>query len=92
MVIPPEGSIVGGTVEVSGYARTFESNVLIIATAGDELVAETNVTAADSESTWGEFEATVELPLGAGIQKTKSSCPLETHRSSPDRKTSRMVA
>ena len=64
VVIPPEGSTVGGAVEVSGYARTFESNVLIIATSGDELVAETNVTAADSENTWGEFEATVELPAG----------------------------
>ena len=64
VVVPPEGSTVGGSVDVSGYARTFESNVLIIATAGDDLIAETSVTAADSELTWGEFEATVELPAG----------------------------
>lgn len=64
VVVPPEGSEVGGTVEVSGYTRTFESNVLIIATSGDELVAETNTTAADSVETWGEFEASLELPPG----------------------------
>jgi hypothetical protein len=64
VVFPPEGSVFGGPVEVSGYTRTFESNVLIIATSGDELVAESNTTAADSLETWGEFETVVELPPG----------------------------
>ncbi len=64
VVVPPEGSEVGGTVDISGYTRTFESNVLIIATSGDQLVAETFTTAADSEVTWGEFEASIELTVG----------------------------
>lgn len=64
VVVPPEGSEVGGTVDVEGYARTFESNVLLIATSGDELIAEAQTTAADSIDTWGEFKVSVELPTG----------------------------
>ena len=64
VVIPPEASEVSETVDVTGYTRTFESNVLIIATSGDELLAETFTTAADHVETWGEFQATLELTLG----------------------------
>jgi hypothetical protein len=61
---PLDGAVVGTTVEVSGYSRTFESNVLLIATVGDEVVSEGSTTSADSVDTWGEFRSTVELPAG----------------------------
>lgn len=61
---PLDGALVPTTVDLSGYSRSFESNVLIIATAGDEVVAETFTTAADSLETWGEYRATLVLPEG----------------------------
>ena len=64
VVTPLDTDVVRPTTEVTGYARTFESNVMIIATAGDQLVAEMNTTAAGGLETWGEFRALVVLPLG----------------------------
>lgn len=61
---PPNGAERATNLEVSGYARTFEANVLIIATSGDEVVAETNTTAADSVDTWGEFTTRIDVPVG----------------------------
>ena len=63
-VTPADGATANLPVEVSGYARTFESNVLIIATVGDEVVAEVFTTAADSLETWGEFRAELLVPTG----------------------------
>lgn len=56
---------VGQVVQVAGYSRTFESNVLIVATQGDFPVVETSTTAADYIETWGEFRTEVTLPPGA---------------------------
>ena len=64
MVTPLDTGVVTPTIEVTGYARTFESNVMIIATAGDQLVAEMNTTAAGGLETWGEFRARIVLPPG----------------------------
>lgn len=61
---PLDGAVVPTTVDVFGYSRTFESNVLLIATVGDEVVAEQFTTSADSIDTWGEFRSTLVLPLG----------------------------
>lgn len=64
VVTPLDTGVVTPTIEVTGYARTFESNVMIIATAGDQLVAEMNTTAAGGLETWGEFRARIVLPPG----------------------------
>jgi hypothetical protein len=64
VVTPLDSEILGGTLLVSGYTRTFESNVLIIATAGNEVVAETFTTAAGGLETWGEFQTEIVLPPG----------------------------
>jgi hypothetical protein len=61
---PVDGAEAGARVEVSGYARTFEANVLVIATSGDQVVANANLTAADWAETWGEFRTTLPLPPG----------------------------
>ena len=64
VVEPPDGSVRSASVRASGYARTFEGNVLIIATAGDSVVAETNAVAADWVETWGEFKTRLNVPAG----------------------------
>lgn len=64
LVAPREETSVPTTTSVEGYARTFESNVLVIATQGDEVVAETNTTAAGGADTWGEFRTEVDLVPG----------------------------
>lgn len=64
VVAPSDGLETAHIVEIGGYARTFEGNVLVIANAAGEVVAETNVTAADWVATWGEFRASIQLPLG----------------------------
>lgn len=53
-----------GTIEVAGYARVFESNVLVVASIGGQTVAQTTATAADWTETWGEFRAPIQLPPG----------------------------
>jgi len=64
VVTPVDASTETSPVSIEGYGRTFESNVLLIATAGDEVVAEDFTTATDSESTWGEFATQMTLPPG----------------------------
>ncbi len=66
VLITPRSEVVvdGPVVDVGGYARTFEANVLVLATAGGAVVARTNTTAADWVSTWGEFVTEIELPDG----------------------------
>lgn len=61
---PPQGTEVGTSIELSGYARVFEANVMIIVTQGDEVVVETSTTAADYIETWGEFRTDLTLPAG----------------------------
>jgi hypothetical protein len=50
--------------DVTGYARTSEANVVIVATIEGQLVGETATTTADSTDTWGEFSAPIQLPPG----------------------------
>ena len=64
VVIPAEAATESSPVSIGGYGRTFESNVLLIATSGDEVVAEDFTTSAGSEATWGEFSADIALPPG----------------------------
>jgi len=64
VLTPGEGVETGTTVAVSGYSRTFEAAVLVIATAGDVVVAEANLVAADWTETWGEFRTSLSLPIG----------------------------
>lgn len=61
---PTEDTEVATRVDVSGYARTVESNVLLIATQGDDVLDEVATLAADSLDTWGEFRAALELAPG----------------------------
>ena len=62
---PVPGADTDAIVEVNGYARTFEANVLVIATTAGQTVAEANTQAADWTETWGEFRTSVEVPAGA---------------------------
>ena len=64
VVSPLDGDTVSNLVEVRGYSRTFEANVLLIATSGGEVVAQENTTSSDYIDMWGEFRATIELPSG----------------------------
>jgi hypothetical protein len=61
---PLPGAETDRTVGVTGYARTFEGNVLVIATSAGQPVTETNTQAADWAETWGEFQTTVEVLPG----------------------------
>lgn len=62
---PPAGITVDPFLTVSGYSRTFEANVLLIATVGNDVVVERSTTAADWTETWGEFRSTISLPRGS---------------------------
>lgn len=64
VVSPPRNGNVDPTTQFMGYSRTFEANVTVIATQGNEVVAETNTTAADYTETWGEFLVELGLPPG----------------------------
>ncbi len=65
VVDPLAGDTVSSPVEITGYSRTFEANVLLIATSGGEVVAQEHTTSADYLETWGEFRASIELPVGS---------------------------
>jgi hypothetical protein len=64
LVEPRSGARVSDPLTVSGYSRNFEaSNTIVLKNdKGETLVRET-VTANDWSSTWGYFEATLDLPL-----------------------------
>lgn len=64
VVTTPPAGIVDPFLTVTGYSRTFEGNVTLIATAGNDVVMERSTTAADWSETWGEFRSTLSLPLG----------------------------
>lgn len=64
VVGPSDGASVTPTSSVTGYARTFEANVLLIATQDGQVVTETGTSAADWTETWGEFRQDVTLPPG----------------------------
>jgi hypothetical protein len=62
---PPGGADVDPNVQLIGYARTFEANVLAVVTQGGDVVTEATTTAADSAFTWGEYRLALTLPPGA---------------------------
>lgn len=64
LIAPTSGTEVPATTGFSGYARTFEANVLMIVTRGDDVAFETTTTAADWAETWGEFRSELTLPSG----------------------------
>jgi hypothetical protein len=64
VVTPSIGTETVPAVDVTGYARTSEGNVLMQASVAGDVMAETVVTAADSAATWGEFRAPLILPAG----------------------------
>ena len=48
---------------VSGYSRNFEaSNIVVLVNSKGEVVAQQTVRSNDWISTWGYFEATLDLP------------------------------
>jgi hypothetical protein len=63
LVEPRPGARVSDPLTVSGYSRNFEaSNTIVLKNdEGDTLVRET-ILANDWSSTWGYFEATLDLP------------------------------
>ena len=65
VVDPLDGVTVEPNFTITGYARTFEANVLVIATSDGQVVAQSNTTAADWLDTWGEFA--IEVAVGPGI-------------------------
>lgn len=55
----PGSSVVGPDLDVTGYSRVFEGNVLVLATAGGAVVGQTTTQAAAWLETWGEFEGSL---------------------------------
>lgn len=64
LIAPVADSTVGQEFTVTGYSRTFEATVLILATRGEEILAQQAVTAADWVETWGEFTANITATPG----------------------------
>ncbi len=64
VVSPTAESEVDRLVQMMGYSRTFDGNVLFLVTTDGETVLETTTTAADYITTWGEFRAETILPAG----------------------------
>jgi hypothetical protein len=65
LVSPTTDTEVGTPTQLSGYARTFEGTVVVLASQGDSIVTEAETVAADYLETWGEFRVQLRLPAGA---------------------------
>jgi len=62
---PGAGTETGTNFEVSGYARTFEGGVMVIAVnAGEGPGVGQSTQAADGAETWGEFRTSLEVAPG----------------------------
>lgn len=61
---PPAGAEVDANVQLLGYARTLEGDVLTVVTQDGEVVEESSTTAADTLDTWGEYRVELDLPQG----------------------------
>jgi hypothetical protein len=59
-----DSSVNAPDIAVTGYARVFEANVLILATDGGAVASQTTAQAADWIETWGEFEGQLTLDPG----------------------------
>jgi len=63
LVEPRPGSRVSDPITVSGYSRNFEAaNTIVLKSDGGETLVRETVLANDWSSTWGYFEATLDLP------------------------------
>lgn len=60
VVLSPRGGPATYPLDVTGYARTFEANVIARVRQGGQVEAEAVTTAADWTETWGEFSLDVE--------------------------------
>jgi hypothetical protein len=66
VVVAPREGTVQYPLQVTGYARTFEANVIARVRAGGAVRAQTFTTAASWAETWGEFRLAIESgPAGA---------------------------
>jgi hypothetical protein len=64
---PRPGTRISNPLTVSGYSRNFEAaNTITVTDAAGETLARKTVTANDWTSTWGYFEATLDLPPFSG--------------------------
>jgi hypothetical protein len=67
LVEPRVGARVGDTLTVSGYSRNFEaSNSIALTDSGGRIVVRRTVLSNDWASTWGYFEATLDVPPFGG--------------------------
>jgi hypothetical protein len=64
---PRAGTRIRAPLTVSGYARNFEaSNTVVLVGSDGEILVRQTVTGNDWSSTWGYFEATLDLPPFSG--------------------------
>lgn len=67
LVEPRAGTRIRGPLTVSGYSRNFEaSNTILLTDSDGEVLVRQTVTGNDWSSTWGYFEATLDLPPFSG--------------------------
>lgn len=77
VVVSPEPGSVSYPININGYSRTFEANVIARLYQDGEMVAETSTMAAAWAETWGEFNATIdsgpsgELELFVGTESAQ---------------------
>jgi hypothetical protein len=64
LISPVEDSEVPLGLSVSGYARDLESDLLLIATQGNEVIDEVSATTASATAVWAAFSGSLELIEG----------------------------
>ena len=67
LVEPRADARIGDPLTISGYSRIFEaSNTIVLTDSDGEVVIRRTVLSNDWTSTWGYFEATLDLPPFSG--------------------------
>ena len=67
LVEPRAGARIEDPLTITGYSRNFEaSNEVVFADSEGEVLIRRNVQSNDWSSTWGYFEATLDLPSYGG--------------------------
>ncbi len=61
---PRDGATVSVPIPVTGYVREFDSRVLVLVTAGANVLQEQIATTAEGERGWLEYRLTLSLPRG----------------------------
>jgi hypothetical protein len=64
LISPGEGSEVPLSLNVSGYTRQLDSDLLLIATQGNEVIDQVSATTASTNAAWGAFGGSLELTPG----------------------------